>query len=34
MIKGRINKEDRHHERLDALTTKKLRYIKQKSEEI
>ena len=33
-IKGTIHKEDRHHKPLDILTTKKQRYIKQKSEEI
>ena len=32
MIKGTIHKEDRHHKPLDTLTTKKQRYIKQKSE--
>ena len=34
MIKGTIHKENRHHKILDTLTTKKQRYIKQKSEEI
>ena len=32
-IKGIMHK-DRHHKSLDTLTTKKQRYIKQKSEEI
>ena len=32
MIKGTILEEDRHHKPLDALTTKKQRCIKQKSE--
>ena len=34
MIKGTIYKEDKHHKPLDTSTTKKQRYIKQKSEEI
>ena len=34
MITDRIHKEDRHHKPIDALTTKKEGYIKQKSEEI
>ena len=33
MIKGTVDKEDRHHQPLDILTTQKQRYIKQKSEE-
>ena len=33
IIKGTIHKEDRHDKSLDTLTTKKQRYIKQKSEE-
>ena len=32
MIKGTIHKKYRHHKPLDTLTTKKQRYIKQKSE--
>ena len=34
MTKCTIHKEDRHHKPLDTSTTKKQRYIKQKSEEI
>ena len=34
MIKGTIHKEDRHHKPLDTLTTKKQRYIQQKSKEM
>ena len=34
MIKGKIHKEGRYIKPPDALTTKKQRYIKQKSEEI
>ena len=34
MIKGKIHKEGRYHKPPDTLTTKKQRYIKQKSEEI
>ena len=34
IIKGTFHKEDRHYKPLDTLTTKKQRYIKQKSEEI
>ena len=34
MIKGTIHKEDRHCKPLGHVTTKKQRYIKQKSEEI
>jgi len=34
MIKGAIHKEDRYHKPLDILSTKKQRYIKEKSEEI
>ena len=34
MIKSTIHKEDRHHKPLGTLTTKKQKYIKQKSEEI
>ena len=34
MIKGIIHKEDRHCKPLGHLTTKKQRYLKQKSEEI
>ena len=33
MIKGKIHKEGRYIKPPDALTTKKQRYIKQKSEE-
>ena len=32
--KRTIHKEDRHHKPLDTLSTKKQRYIKEKSEEI
>ena len=34
MIKGKIEKEERHHKPLDSLRAKKQGYIKQKSEEI
>ena len=34
MIRGTIHREDRHHKPLGTLTTKKQKYIKQKSEEI
>ena len=33
-INGSIHKEDIYHKPLDTLTTKKQRYIKQKSEDI
>ena len=31
MTKGTVHKEDRHHKPLDTLTTRKQRYIEQKS---